>query len=71
MLQDAPCLLHPAQAVASACAAVSCSYWGEALKWGPDNKKQSAGECCQQCMDMQPLDPEETECNGEYISIPH
>eukprot|EP00891_Asterochloris_glomerata_P002540 jgi/Astpho2/2540/e_gw1.00048.41.1_t len=49
--------------MASARAAVSCSYWGEALKWGPDNKKQSAGECCQQCMDMQPLDPEEMECN--------
>ena len=22
-------------------------------------------------MDMQPLDPEEMECNGESISIPH
>lgn len=41
-----------------------CSYWGEALKWGPKNKLVSAEACCQACLDYKPGSEDDMDCNG-------
>ena len=41
-----------------------CSYWGEPVKWGPNNKQPTAEACCADCHAHQPADAEELECNG-------
>ncbi len=42
-----------------------CSYWGEPVKWGPNNKLPSAEACCADCHAHQPSTPEDLECNGK------
>ena len=41
-----------------------CSYWGDPVKWGPQNKKTSAEECCSDCLAYKPANEEDLECNG-------
>lgn len=38
-------------------------YWGEPVKWGPNNKQPTAEACCADCHAHQPADAEELECN--------
>ena len=43
----------------------ACSYWGEALKWGPQHKLDSAEACCQACQDYRPANDDDMDCNGK------
>ena len=45
-----------------------CSYWGEALVWGPNNKVPSAEQCCSQCAEYKPASEDDMACNGEQSS---
>ena len=47
--------------------APACSYWGEALKWGPQHMLDSAEACCQACLDYKPASEDDMDCNGEYL----
>ncbi|EIE23811.1 hypothetical protein COCSUDRAFT_47447 [Coccomyxa subellipsoidea C-169] len=38
-------------------------YWGEAIVWGPQNKVDSAEECCQQCANYSPASEDDMDCN--------
>ena len=42
----------------------ACSYWGEALRWGPQHKLDSAAACCEACLDYQPDTEDGMGCNG-------
>ncbi|KXZ44208.1 hypothetical protein GPECTOR_71g569 [Gonium pectorale] len=37
--------------------------WGDVVAWGTLNKKNSAGECCQACLDYKPANPDDPACN--------
>eukprot|EP00198_Chlamydomonas_reinhardtii_P000268 XP_001689603.1 predicted protein [Chlamydomonas reinhardtii] len=37
--------------------------WGDVVVWGTLNKKKSAGECCDACLNYQPTSPDEPGCN--------
>ena len=42
------------------------SYWGDALIWGFNNKKESAEACCNACSAYKPTpDKDNMDCNGE------
>jgi hypothetical protein len=43
---------------------IACSYFGEAVKHGPSNHKDSAAACCQSCLDFRPATSEDAACNG-------
>lgn len=38
-------------------------YWGEPVKWGPNNKLASAEACCADCHSYQPSTSEDLNCN--------
>eukprot|EP00884_Botryococcus_braunii_P021975 jgi/Botrbrau1/8461/Bobra.0237s0078.1 len=38
-------------------------YWGEALKWGSKNRKNSSWECCEDCRRYQPPNDDSPSCN--------
>ncbi|CAL8466227.1 g5763 [Coccomyxa elongata] len=38
-------------------------YWGEAIVWGPQNKVDSAEECCQKCATYSPTSEDDMSCN--------
>ena len=43
-----------------------CSFWGDALIWGFNNKKDSAEACCNACSSYKPTpDKDGMDCNGE------
>ncbi|GAB4823623.1 hypothetical protein N2152v2_010669 [Parachlorella kessleri] len=47
--------------------------WGDNLVWGPNNKKDTAEQCCQSCADYQPVpETEMLECNvWVFCEDPH
>lgn len=63
------CLARSASPQSPSCILVTvsldcCSYWGEAIVWGPQNKVDSAEECCQQCANYSPASEDDMDCNG-------
>ena len=50
-------------------ALLACSYWGEALKWGPQHKLDSAEACCQACQDYRPANDDDMDCNGKSAAL--
>eukprot|EP00884_Botryococcus_braunii_P021976 jgi/Botrbrau1/8462/Bobra.0237s0079.1 len=38
-------------------------YWGDAVKWGQENKKFSAQECCESCRTFRPPSDDSPSCN--------
>ena len=49
---------------------LACSYWGEALRWGPQHRLDSAAACCEACLDYQPDTEDGMGCNGELDLSP-
>ncbi len=47
-----------------------CSYWGEALRWGPQHKLDSAEACCEACLAYQPDSEDGMGCNGGSFPFP-
>ncbi|PNH00365.1 hypothetical protein TSOC_013819 [Tetrabaena socialis] len=37
--------------------------WGDVVVWGTLNKKKSAGDCCDACLNFKPSSPDEPSCN--------
>lgn len=46
-----------------------CSFWGEALVWGSDNKAKSAQDCCAKCAAYKPKKAEDADCNGKNVFL--
>ena len=46
-----------------------CSYWGEALRWGPQHKLDSAEACCEACLAYQPDSEDGMGCNGGLLLV--
>ncbi|KAK9823561.1 hypothetical protein WJX72_003781 [[Myrmecia] bisecta] len=38
-------------------------YWGDPVKWGPQNKLDSAAQCCQACAAYKPPTEDDVSCN--------
>lgn len=44
-----------------------CSYFGEAVSWGPHNKQDSAEACCKSCLNFRPASAQDAACNGAHL----
>ncbi len=44
--------------------------WGDVVVWGTLNKKNSAGECCDSCLNFKPNGPDDPDCNGAWETGP-
>lgn len=44
-----------------------CSFWGDALKWGDQNRVDSAEQCCESCAKFRPESQwaDQRECNSQ------